>query len=251
MQEYKCITTEYNSASNNGYAKIITIHKSFLNITDYHENQILFRIVQAQSYNGYIERQYFISTIKGSGTTQSLCFNEMSNKIFNNFECIMSEDNENYYVYARGGYDYVPIKVYVDYCPNPAMFDFHTYGLFNEVIGNPIQATIKSLKFNIDWQLNWAVREDRYSKFEMKNNKVTIDCVLNSGQVYDGICIGKLPKAVRPKNAVIQYGFIVKDSDNSYVPTRFVVLTTGDILITKIDFKTTECILKISYDLTN
>ena len=139
MNKIKCYTSDYNGESE--YAKIIRVYKDFGNLTDWHDNQLIFKVWQYRSYDGaYVEKIYNICTFTGTSTPR-VCFSCLSDKnVVPNFNCKIAEFDEYCDVYVKGWYTGVPVNVQILHVSLEDKFMFYFLGNFSHNLMNGVEA---------------------------------------------------------------------------------------------------------------
>ena len=230
------------------YAKVFTLKKSWKGNTDWHNNQVLFTIFQANSYNGYIQRQYFLATIKGNGSKQTTIFKEISGIYKGTLKAVIVENDESIQVYVKGKLDYVPVRVKVDYCGNLGLIDFTTSSKFNNVLENITEAEITNGDMEITLESGWKINENRYSHFYIKDNVVNIKCNLTAGYLGDNTKLFKIVSKYKPSKPYITFNNFVDSVSGDIRTARIIVNEYGDVLVSKMNnIFTNDFNLEITY----
>ena len=230
---YKCYTLN-NVESGSNLAKIMTIKKNFLGNKDSHENVIVFRIAQSNNYNGYVEQKYMVGSVYNWNTGETTTiFKELGEKTYGALYCMKEETTDEITIYAKGALEYVPIRVFVDYCPNEGRINFISRSDFNYSTTGKVKATNDNIPTNFTPEFfnNWALNEDFYNKFtvDKKNKKITIIANLISGNIGDGTKIFNIP--ITLSKPLSTYSNFLSSADGKIYTCRLAVLTNGDVVI--------------------
>ena len=228
---YKCYTLN-NIESGSKLAKIMTIKKNFLGNKDTHENVIVFRIAQSNNYNGYVEQQYMVGSVYNYSNQQTTSiFKELGNKTFNSFYCMKEETNEEINIYVKGALEYVPVRVFVDYCPNEGKINFITKSGFTYESTGKSKATNDNLPttFTPIFDNKWSLNNDYYNIFKIENKNVTVRAILNSGNVGNGTKIFNIP--ITLSKPIYTFATFLSSKDNKICTCRLAVLTNGDVVV--------------------
>lgn len=242
---FNCLTSNFKETGDK-YAKVFTLKKNFKGNTDWHNNQVVFTIFQANSYNGYTERKYFLATIRGKASTQTTIFKDVSSGLSTKFKAVIVEDDSLITVYVKGIYESVPVRVRVDYCGNIGMIEFTNYGKFNNDLTTFTESENKNKKINISFEAGWTLNTSSYFNFSVKDNLVNIKCSLKSGVLKDNIKICKINECKPSKPYRTTCTFV--DSGGNFQNARIIVNEYGDILVSGMNNKaTTNFDLDISF----
>lgn len=228
---YKCYTLN-NIESGSKLAKIMTIKKNFLGNKDTHENVIVFRIAQSNNYNGYVEQQYIVGSVYNYSNQQTTSiFKELGNKTFNSFYCMKEETNEEINIYVKGALEYVPVRVFVDYCPNEGKINFITKSGFTYETSGKSKATNDNLPttFTPIFDNNWSLNNDYYNIFKIENKNVSVRAIVNSGNVGNGTKIFNIP--ITLSKPIYTFATFLSSKDNKICTCRLAVLTNGDVVV--------------------
>ena len=228
---YKCYTLN-NIESGSKLAKIMTIKKNFLGNKDTHENVIVFRIAQSNNYNGYVEQQYIVGSVYNYSNQQTTSiFKELGNKTFNSFYCMKEETNEEINIYVKGALEYVPVRVFVDYCPNEGKINFITKSGFTYETSGKSKATNDNLPttFTPIFDNKWSLNNDYYNIFKIENKNVSVRAIVNSGNVGNGTKIFNIP--ITLSKPIYTFATFLSSKDNKICTCRLAVLTNGDVVV--------------------
>ena len=127
--------------------------------------------------------------------------------------------------------EYVPVRVFVDYCPNEGKINFITKSGFTyESIGKS-KATNDNLPttFTPIFDNNWSLNNDYYNIFKMENKNVTVRAILNSGNVGNGTKIFNIP--ITLSKPIYTFATFLSSNDNKICTCRLAVLTNGDVIV--------------------
>lgn len=111
---YHSITRDQPKAG--GWAKIFTMKQNYISITDWHENNITFKLYQAGGFQPYVEKNIYLSTYKGNDTENKIQFYDLDDNA-GSIKCAYIQNGSDIDVYASGGREGVPIKLEILQCP--------------------------------------------------------------------------------------------------------------------------------------
>ena len=229
MENVVAYTVEYSKEDK--YAKLFTLYKSFKNITDWHDNQMVFTIFQCNSYIGYIEKKYFIASIKGNNSTDKVIFNCLSDNLANKLDCIYKDNGDSIDIYVKGHYEAVGVKMKIDYTKNRGFYTYYLFQKFDtEKTDDFVSATIKNYTITPTWNGGWTINDNYYNVFKLEGNKVIIKAIMKSSILNTYYSITKLPEGLRPKK---NYYNTVRylSTDENWYDGEITINTYGDILV--------------------
>lgn len=183
MKNVVAYTTDYNLEGK--YSKLFTLYKSFKNITDWHNNQVVFTIFQYNSYKSYIEKKYRLSSYKGNSSQTKIHFACLSDDTSNNLDCVYKDNGDTVDVYVKGQYESVPVKMKFDYVRHEGYYTYYLYQPFDTVLNEDFVKPENGYAYEVtppvEFNGGYTINENYNSIFRVDGNKVTIDFVMKSG----------------------------------------------------------------------
>lgn len=229
----KAMTSEYNVNNNgNGYAKIITLYKSFLDKTDWHDNQLLFKVYQFSSFNKYIERIYSISNFKGNNQTNTVKFNSITsvNGDESILECIYVDYPNKVDIYVKGYYDAVNVKVESIYSSNEGFYTFYNFEKFVE-LSSFQKGNSNILKIEPTLIGGWSKTPYFKNEIIKDNGIVTINMVLTNTSFGADVLCFKLSSEFAPTKHIHQATSYL-GANGEWCNGIIYIANTGDVLLT-------------------
>ena len=183
MSKVVAYTTDY--ALEGKYAKLFTLYKSAFNITDWHNNQVVFTIFQFNSYKSYIEKTYRLSSYKGNSDETKIHFACISDDTANKLDCICKDNGVRVDVYVKGQYESVPVRMKLDYVRHEGYYTYYLYQPFDVDLTSDFVIPEKTGCYEVaapaEFNGGYTINENYNSIFRVDGNKVTIDFVMKSG----------------------------------------------------------------------
>ena len=244
--KYNAITQ--NSPSGGGWAKIFTMYQNYLGNMDWNENNLTFRVFQCGG-EGYAEGTYFISTYRGSGSTDKIVFRDLSELFPAQIICRYIQHDNMIDVYAKSKYSGVPIKLQVLQTPVLGKIQFwDRIGFVANPVGTMVEPVSRGVTgaFGITYT-NLSKTSNTYSdvakelymtKFDVHIRDVrgiTSTTFTGSGQ------LATLPNNVLPTWAFTDtktsttfmqdYRFVSASNEISFGKYKFTIQNDGKVMI--------------------
>lgn len=149
----KCDYISQDQTEGGGWCKIFTMYQNYKGSTDWHENNILFKIYQNGGVDNYTEKNYYLSTSQRDNETSNIIFYDLDSSK-GSIECRYILQDGVIDVYAKGGRVGVPLRLQVLESPGVGKITFHQRRGFeqlsDEIINKMITANIKTPYYTIE-----------------------------------------------------------------------------------------------------
>lgn len=243
--EYQALTQNQTSAG--GWAKIMTLYQNYMSSTDWNENNITFRVFQCGG-EGYAEGTFYLSTFKGSRSSNKIIFLNLKELFPNRVSCMYINHDNMIDVYVKGPYTGYPIKLIVLQAPVIGKIQlWDRIGFISDPVGTQVFPTDRDAiaSVGITWN-GTTFKSSTYSDvagesyitrlfFHLRTVRgITLKTFTGSGKIAT-IEANRVPSWAyyndKTETTFMQDYCYTKDEVKSWGKFRFTIASNGDITV--------------------